>query len=170
VSVRVVGPEQGHLLLRTRREGLAASVGHDLTIEATHWSAEVTLPADGVSARVELDSLRVREGTGGALPLTDRDRTEIQANISSILGSGAATFTSTAVTRGDGGGEVEGTLTLRGVSRPLRLRVDEDGAGYRVTATITQSAYGIKPYRAFLGALKLRDDVEVELVLSDPNG
>jgi hypothetical protein len=30
---------------------------------------------------------------------------------------------------------------------------------------LTQSAYGIKPYSAFLGALKVRDDVEVEIAV-----
>ncbi|MEU8262674.1 YceI family protein [Micromonospora sp. NPDC048999] len=34
---------------------------------------------------------------------------------------------------------------------------------YRATAVVAQSAYGIKPYSAFLGALKVRDDVEVEI-------
>ena len=34
---------------------------------------------------------------------------------------------------------------------------------YRATTVVTQSAYGIKPYSAFLGALKVRDDVEVEI-------
>jgi hypothetical protein len=41
-----------------------------------------------------------------------------------------------------------------------RLDVDADG---RITGTIpvTQSDWGIKPYRGFMGALKLRDEVEV---------
>ncbi|MGH8835106.1 MAG: YceI family protein [Actinomycetes bacterium] len=89
-------------------------------------------------------------------------------------------------------GAVTGTLTIRHRSRPLRLEVagtgdvdgagdvagagDVDGAGeaggrrYRATATVVQSDYGIKPYTAFLGALRVRDavDVDVELDLSEP--
>jgi glycine cleavage system protein P-like pyridoxal-binding family len=34
---------------------------------------------------------------------------------------------------------------------------------YRATTAVAQSAHGIKPYSAFLGALKVRDDVEVEI-------
>jgi hypothetical protein len=30
------------------------------------------------------------------------------------------------------------------------------------SATVTQSTFGIKPYTAFLGALKLADDVRIE--------
>jgi hypothetical protein len=34
---------------------------------------------------------------------------------------------------------------------------------YRGNAVVKQSAYGIKPYSAFLGALRVRDEVEVEI-------
>jgi hypothetical protein len=33
---------------------------------------------------------------------------------------------------------------------------------YRGTATVAQSAFGIKPYTGLFGALKLRDEVVVE--------
>jgi hypothetical protein len=33
---------------------------------------------------------------------------------------------------------------------------------YRGTGTVVQSAFGIKPYVGFFGALKLRDEVGVE--------
>jgi len=36
------------------------------------------------------------------------------------------------------------------------------GGRARGSATITQSKWGIKPYSAFFGALRLRDEVEVE--------
>jgi len=165
-----VGPGSGRLLIRTRREGLAAKVGHDLTIEVTRWSAEVDPGGEDigrtrVSAEVQLDSLEAREGTGGAMPLTDKDRAEINGNIRRTLGTGTATFASTqVVAERDKDGWIEGSLTLNGVSHPVRLRVHgEDGNRYQATLTIVQSAFGIKPYRAFLGALRLRDEVEVEV-------
>jgi hypothetical protein len=59
------------------------------------------------------------------------------------------------------------------VARPLRLDITALGGGrYQATARVQQSAYGIKPYSAFFGALKLRDAVEVEAEagLSGPSG
>ena len=54
-------------------------------------------------------------------------------------------------------------LTLNGQTQPLRLQVAEPGSGrYRGTATVQQSAFGIKPYSGFFGALKLRDEVTAE--------
>lgn len=118
-------------------------------------------------ATVELDSLEVVEGTGGVRPLTGGDRQEINTTAHKILtsaGSGAATYQSSGVTVADtGGGAIDGTLTMHGRSQPVRLLLSQPAAGrYRGTTTFAQSAFGIRPYSAFLGALKLRDEVEIE--------
>ncbi|HEV7899578.1 MAG TPA: YceI family protein [Planosporangium sp.] len=163
-----LGPGSGHLLVHTRREGLAAKIGHDLTIEITDWSADVEVPDDPaqtrLTVRVGLGSLAVREGTGGAAPLTDADRREIRRNADKALAVDrypAAVFTADRVQ--PGAGVVDGRLTLHGVTRPVQLRVSRVGPGrYRGTATVTQSEYGIRPYSAFLGALRIRDAVAVE--------
>jgi polyisoprenoid-binding protein YceI len=169
VGRRRIGPACGHLIIRTRREGLAAKVGHDLTIDVTSWSADLTTRADdpaatGLAVTVDLNSLSVREGSGGALPLSDRDRKEINATMRRILGgSPTATFTATRVVASGTGGSIDGTLLIHGVERPLRLDVvGEDGDRYRGRATVTQSAFGIKPYSGVFGTLKVRDDVQVE--------
>ena len=167
------GPDSGRVILKTTRAGLAALAGHDLALEVTRWSARVEVPdedaggvtAATVTADLDLGSLEVREGTGGAKPLTDRDRKEIKKTISGILGDGEASFTSSRIIRtGASGGAVEGALTINGKAQPLRLQVSEPGPGrYRGTGTVVQSAYGIKPYVGFFGALRLRDEVGVEI-------
>jgi hypothetical protein len=167
-----LGPESGRVVLKTGRAGFAAMAGHDLTLEITSWSAQVELPAEDaggvtsatVTARLDLGSLAVRDGTGGAKPLTDGDRRDIKKTISGILGDGEASFTSSRIVRsGASGGAIEGTLTIKGKSQPVRLQVTEPAPGkYRGSATIQQTAFGIKPYTGFFGALKLRDEVGAE--------
>lgn len=189
-----LGPDAGRVVIKTTRSGLAARAGHDLTIEITRWSAQVQVPAedDGgpaaatVSADLDLGSLEVREGTGGALPLTDRDRREIKKQMGQILGSATATFASTrvipagaggggpggggAVEGGAGGGAVEGTVTLNGKTQPARLQVTAPGDGqYRGSATLNQTGFGIKPYSGFFGTLKLKDEVTLEFQLTLPS-
>jgi hypothetical protein len=170
-----LGPGNGRVLVKTGREGLAARVGHDLTLEVTTWSARVLLPsaADGgltaaaVTASLDLGSLVVGEGTGGAKPLTDRDRREIEKQTRKILGSATASFASTRVvlapSPGEPSGEVEGALTLLGKERPFAVSVAGAGAGrYRGSAALRQSDFGVTPYSGFFGALKLRDEVTLE--------
>ena len=174
-----LGPSSGRVLVKTGRVGLAARAGHDLTLEITDWQARVTTPGeDGggvadatVTADLGLGSLTVREGTGGAKPLTDRDRRDVQAQVRKILGDAArAGFTSqrvipssTSSSGAPSAGAIEGTLTLHGVSRGIRLQVNSPEPGrYRGSATIRQTDFGITPYSGLFGALKLRDEVTVE--------
>jgi polyisoprenoid-binding protein YceI len=166
-----LGPDSGRVVIKTTRAGLAARVGHDLTLDVTRWSADITVPGDDLSAatvtaELDLGSLVVREGTGGARPLSDSDRRDIESTMRKILGAGAqaaAAFSSTRVIPSSVGGAIEGTLTLNGRSQPVRLQLTSPAQGrYRGTVTVVQSAFGIKPYSGFFGALKLRDEVVAE--------
>jgi hypothetical protein len=154
------------LRVLTFREGVAARVGHDLVIDVGRW--ELTAGDDPASFELTADprSLAVVEGRGGVKPLTDRDREEIRRNIDrQVLRGLPIAFRSTAVRREeDGGLLVAGDLTLAGVTRPLSARL-AIGAGGRVTGTvaIVQSQWGIKPYRGMFGALKVSDEVVVEV-------
>jgi hypothetical protein len=169
-----LGPDTGRVVIKTGRAGLAAKAGHDLTIEVTRWSARAAVPAESnggesaatVSAELDLGSLEVREGTGGAMPLTDRDRREIKKQMGKILGSGTATFASSRIIPSGTGGAIEGTVTLNGTAQPARLQLTDSGSGrYRGSATLAQTGFGIKPYTGFFGALKLKDEVVVEFEL-----
>lgn len=163
------------MLVKTGREGLAARAGHDLTIEITRWRALVTVPgpeagglaAASLAAELDLSSLEVLEGTGGAKPLTDKDRQDIAATASKVLGAPAlAAFTSARVVPAPTttpSGAVDGTLTLNGTAQPFRLQVASPAPGlFRGSAALRQTDFGITPYSGFLGALKLKDEIVIE--------
>ena len=163
-----VGPEAGTLQVKTYREGVAARVGHDLVIDVTKWSATAEVGADGAITAITLQadprSLAVREGLRGVKPLSDRDRADIARTIDEkILGGGAIELRSTSCEAPSAATtSVRGELTLAGATRPIAfdLATGDDG---RVTAVVrvVQSQWGIKPYRGLMGALKVRDDIEV---------
>ena len=150
--MREVGPADATLTVKTYREGVAAKAGHDLIIVVTRWSAKV-----GDDGAIELSadprSLEVREGLHGAKPLWDRDRREILKNIDQkVLGGSPIEFRGRAE-----GDTVTGELTMAGATRPVSAERTPDGG----RATLVQSEWGIKPYRGLMGALRVRDDVEV---------
>ena len=76
-----LGTESGQIVLRTFRDGLASTAGHDLVIELPRWSGELVVDDDKTPESLEvhltIDALVVREGSGGLKPLTDRDRRDI---------------------------------------------------------------------------------------------
>lgn len=168
---RQLGPEHGRLLLRTFRDGLGARAGHDLVIEVTRWTGDLTVGDDltpaGLEVRADLHSLVVREGNGGVKPLTDRDRREIAVTARKVLAADRhpeATFTAASMRRhGPDGWLIDGTLLLGGSSRPVQLQVSQTAPSrYQANGSVVQSEFGIKPYSAFMGTLRVRDTVDVE--------
>jgi polyisoprenoid-binding protein YceI len=172
------GSDRGRIVLLTTRDGLAATAGHDLVIELAQWSAELEVADDraptGLTVHADMSSLVVREGKGGVKPLTDRDRREIAVTARKVLRTDRfpqATFTAKRFdANGDGGGAIEGTLSMAGADRPLRLTVTKKAAegAYHATGALRQTDFGIKPYTAFLGALKVSDQVRLEIDVELP--
>lgn len=173
-----LGPENATLQVKTYRQGMAAKAGHDLVIDVTGWQATVTSGEDSTPVSVELSadprSLRVRDGHGGAKPLSDKDRGDIAKNIDGkVLGGQAIDFRSTAIERagGDGRLQVNGELRIAGTARPVSFALSMGPDGHvEGTVPLKQSEWGIKPFSALMGALKVSDDVEVVLDARLPAG
>ena len=158
-----LGPDNASLQVRTYREGVAAKVGHDLILDVTRWEATVDVPGSTVELSADPESLEVREGLRGVKTLTDQDRVEIRRNVDEkVLQRRPIVFRSSAARLAEGRFVVEGELTMAGRTRPLTVSLDV-GEGARVSGTIAlrQSDWGIKPYRGLMGALKVRDEVEI---------
>ena len=169
MGTRRLGPDNASLQVRSYREGMAAEAGHDLIIDVMRWDATVEVADEPAGWTIVLNadprSLEVREGLRGVKALTDNDRLEIRENIDEkILGSHPIQFRSSGVRPADGGGRftVEGELSMAGSTRHVTAHLNvEEGGGISGTIPLTQSDGGIKPYRGLMGALKVRDEVEI---------
>ncbi|WP_027940842.1 YceI family protein [Amycolatopsis taiwanensis] len=176
-----IGPDVGRLLVHTGRTGLGSKAGHDLTLGATSWSGTVVVdtgdPArSSVTIDVRVASLHVVSGSGGVKPLTDSDRADIERIMRDKVLDAARhptiTFRSTRVSGTLESFTVDGEATIMGTPRPVTASGSADADGrVRARATVPQSRWGIKPYSAFFGALKVADDVviEVEVALEAPS-
>lgn len=161
-----LGPGNGSLVVMTYREGMASRVGHDLILEVADWDAELVAADDPAQSSLRLradpTSLQVREGRNGLKPLSDKDRDEIRRNIErKILGTDEIAFQSRQVTPDGAALAIEGDLTMAGATRPVRAEVDVGDGRLAAAIVLAQSAWGITPYRGLMGALKVRDEVEI---------
>ena len=158
--MRTFGPENATLTVMTKRTGAASKAGHDLLLEVTSWSATLDQDADpALRLTADSGSLRVLEGSGGIQALGDDDKAGIEQTIEEeVLMGTPIEFRSTAV---EGRG-LEGELELAGQRHPISFELagDEDGR-LTGTATVKQSDWGMKPYSALFGTLKVADEVEV---------
>ena len=130
----------------------------------TAWEATLDLDAGSAELSADPTSLRVEKGTGGMMELGDEDRTNIVKTIDDeVLEKRSIAFRSTSVTGSDGHYRVEGELTLYGATQPLGFDLTVDDGAVSATATVTQTRWGMKPFTALFGTLKVLDDVEVRL-------
>ena len=160
-----LGPGNGTLAVRTGRTGTVAKAGHDLLIHVTKWRGTL---ATGDEPSVTLDadatSLKVREGTGGIKGLDAGDLANIEQTIDNdVLKRQDITFRSTRVEETADGLSVTGDLTVRGTTRPIAFDLELAGGRLRGTAVVKQTEWGMKPYTALFGALKVADEVRVEI-------
>ena len=168
-----IGPADGSLTLHTGVAGSAARLGHSLIIVVDEWSATVDLARGtprSVRLTADLTSLRVESGSGGIKPLSEGDREVIRANALHALHADQhpqVTFTSSSIRTQGAGLEVVGTLTVAGNPLPLPATVELDRRDGQVNArcsvSLIQSEFGVTPYSAMLGQLRVADEVRVEL-------
>jgi polyisoprenoid-binding protein YceI len=160
-----LGPGSATLTVKTRKGGAAAKAGHDLVIEVTDWEATLELgEAPSIALTVDAKSLRVREGSGGIQSLGDDDKANIEQTIDDeVLKGTTIAFRSTSITPGPEGFDVAGELTLAGQRHPLSFALALADGHLSGTASVKQTEWGIKPYSALFGTLKVLDDVEVVL-------
>jgi YceI-like domain len=164
VVTYTLGPDDGTLSVRTGRTGTVAKAGHDLLIHVEAWSATLDLEAPRLTLDADATSLHVIEGTGGMKSLDEDDRANIRQTIDDeILKRVEIRFRSTAAERTDGGLAVRGELTLVGTTRPIAFDLALDDGRVSGSAVVTQTEWGMKPYSALFGALKVADEVRVEI-------
>jgi len=169
------GPDRADCHVLVFREGLLSAVGHDLVLRAGGVSVE--LAGDRSAVRVEVDArtLRVRHAVRGGRELPDAlrpsDRQDIEAAIrGAVLQSDrfpAIRFASTGVAPRGAGWDVRGSLTVAGATREVAFQVRRVDGRLEAEGTLHQPDFGIRPYRAMLGALKVRADVLVRVSIPD---
>jgi len=156
----------------TFKEGLLSAIAHDLELDVpTH---EVHVEGDAkVEATFDARSIRVvtakKNGQSDPSALSAADKKKIEATIADeVLESGKfpqIRFVSTSVAPAGDGFAVRGDLTLHGVTRSISFTTRTEGAARVAEVTLHQPDFGIAPYRAMLGTLKLKPDVRVRVEL-----
>ena len=171
-----LGPERAECLVFTYKDGLLSSIAHDLQLRVTRFAVELADDASSVEARFEAGSLVVvgamRNGVLAPDSLSTRDRHTIERTIATdvleVRRQAQIRFASTSIARESDRAVISGTLALHGRSRPMTLEAKRQGDRWRARVTLDQRDFGIKPYTAMLGALRIKPEVTVEISLPAP--
>lgn len=173
-AVLTFGPDRASCEVLTFREGLLSPVAHDLLLRANAFHVAVDPEAAAaVQAEIDAGSLRVvtamRDGRPLPGALRPADVEEIEAIVArEVLRASrfpVIRFASSSVSRTESGYDVRGQLTLVGATREVAFTARRDAGRLALELSLHQPEYGIRPYRAMLGALRVKPDVIVRAAI-----
>lgn len=157
----------------TLKEGVLSAVAHDLRIDVTKFSIDVADDFTSLTARFDATSLRVAcaivSGRDDAGALSRGDKAKIEENIlKDVLESKrfpTIELASTSIVASGDDHDVTAKLRLHGVERTISFRARKDGDRRVARVRLHQPDFGITPFKAMLGALRIKPDVEVVISL-----
>lgn len=156
----------------TYKEGLLSAFAYDLRIDVGSFVVEL----DGesmINARfdagsVHVDCAMVGESERADL-LSDADRREIDGIIRNVvLQTGTyseITFRSDSVDKEDSTYRVRGNLGLHGKEKEITFTVRRQGNCRVAEALLHLSDYGIQPFSALFGAVRIKPDILIRVTL-----
>jgi YceI-like domain len=155
----------------TFKEGMLSAVAHDLRIRVERLTIAIDEQAGTVEARFFASSLRVdsamKAGHEDHGALGDRNKREIADNIvDDVLHADRhpeIVFRSNKVEGTGDERRIEGTLALHGTERPLRVTARRTAGRWVAEVELHQPDFGIRPYSAMLGTLKVKPTVRVRV-------
>ena len=161
----------------TFKDGMLSAIAHDLRICVDR--AEITVSAAENGAVIEgfFDpcSLRVecaqQQGRDAPRALSDNDKAKIAKNIQKDVLHTAqhreVRFRSTEVHRTDAEASITGELSLHGQTRTVQATAHRREGCWHVEVPLHQPDFGITPYSAMLGTLKVQPTVRVVISVPD---
>jgi polyisoprenoid-binding protein YceI len=178
----------GNVYIYTFKEGLLSKLAHDLLIDVTNFKVNVNVPEKGFSSgnldlELQANSLKVicalKEGERQPDTLKEKDIADIERDTAKkVLHPDkypTVNFCSKEILEKPGlsykldedGYHVKGELSLHGVTKPVEFNVKiTNGKNLTGMITLLQKDYGIKPFKAMLGTLKIKNEINIGFDLS----
>lgn len=161
---------KGDVRLFTYKDGFLSAIAHDLQLTVKRFRVEVR--DDAVSGFFMPESIvvdgAVKDGKIDPRALSDKDKAKIRTTMASeVLRTsefGKVSFSGT-VSREGLALVARGELELVGRRVEIEVPMRQKGGTVTGDVEIQPSRWGIKPYRALGGTLKLQDRVRVTFAL-----
>lgn len=153
------------------REGILSPIGHDLKLRVGGFMIVSDEQQQSLQAEFRADSFQVvgalKDGAVDDRALSPQDKQQIEENLrKDVLEANLypdIVFRSTEVTKTSAGYQVNGDLELHGVKKKLQFTIQQQSGRAVAKVSLHQPDFNITPYRALLGALRVKPEVRVEV-------
>jgi polyisoprenoid-binding protein YceI len=161
---RSIDVERSTITIHVGKAGLLSAAGHEHWVIAPISSGAINdSNAPRVEFTVETAKMRVKPD-----PKVDaKTEAQIQKDMEEMTLETARyreiAFQSSHIEKAaEGEWRVDGALSLHGVSKPIRLNVRRDGDAFTGRTILKQTDFGIKPISIGGGAIKVKNEIEIE--------
>jgi polyisoprenoid-binding protein YceI len=165
--------KSGNLNVYTFKEGLLSKLAHDLLIDVTDFKINLDVPEAGFTSgslemEIQANSLKVvcalKDGERTDA-LKEKDIADIEKDMSGkVLHPDkypTVNFRSKTIQEKDGGYKINGDLSLHGVTNSIDFDIETNGVNLKGMITLLQTDYGIKPFKAMMGTLKIKNEINI---------
>ena len=155
----------------TFKAGLLSAVGHDLLLRCTRFS--LTLEDDAIHGDFDGGAFEVvgalKNGEIDPDALSDKDKRDILGNIRTHVfkrhEEGAIRFECDELEADDEILEGDGTLFIPPKEHDLSFEVHIEGDKAVCELVLHQPDWGITPFKALMGTLKIKPDIKVRMTV-----
>lgn len=157
----------------TYKEGALSALAHDLEIAVGRFTIEIT-DDQAVDATFDASSLTVLHAIKDGRPhdMGEGDKKKIQRTIADDVLDARRypeiRFRAAKPSAAGDGFALAGELTLHGKTRPVAVKTQLVNGRQVAKVTLHQLDFGIKPFSAMLGTLKIKPDLEVRVSVPWP--
>jgi polyisoprenoid-binding protein YceI len=163
-------------------DGLLGNFGHSHVISTKDINGRIELTQDPAASSVDLtipvesfeiddESLRLEEGEAFEKPVSDKAKRGTHKNMLSEKLLDSNNFSNVLVRSSEWTGElpdilVHGVFTVRdhthGLEFPVSVVATDDQIVVTGNLTLTHAQLGLKPFKAALGSIRVRDEFELK--------
>ncbi len=161
---RAIDIQRSKITIHVGKSGLLSAAAHNHTIDAPIASGTIRESAPPhVEFMVEAAKMTVQPDP----KVNAKDQATIQTHMEDMTLETKKypqiVFRSTRVEKlPSGGWQVDGDLTLHGVTKPVTLKVKQSGDAYSTHTVLKQTDFGIKPISIGGGIIKVKDEIELD--------
>ncbi len=155
----------------TYKEGILSAFAYDLRINVTSFVIDLGENEHFIKASFDAGSLRVDcamvNGAERPGALSSWEKEEIEVNIiKDVLDTNNYKYillASSSVTKDDSAYFIKAVLTLHGTEKEISFAVKEEGKYYVADVPLHLPDYGIRPFSALLGTIRLKPDILIRV-------
>jgi polyisoprenoid-binding protein YceI len=168
VAAQAIDAARSKITIEVKKGGFFSAFGHDHTVTAPIAEGRVDRSENAfVTLRIESGALRVLDPELSPEKRAEVQKTMLGPDVLDVNRFPEIRFASTRIqASGTNAWNVQGELTLHGLTRAVGFPIELRGGFYRGVVKLKQTDFGIQPVSVAGGTVRVKDELRIELEIA----